>query len=89
MNKAVEKILTAAFRIAREAPAQQSRYAGQAKVQWAEVQRIREGLRDLGIDWTFWDAGAEISRLIKTVEGDVYPSFLDEALNSGDGVYRP
>lgn len=89
MNKSVEKILTAAFRIAREAPAKQSRYAGQAKVHWAEVQRIREGLRELSIDWTFWDAGAEIARLIKIVDWDSYPSYLDEALNSGDGVYRP
>ncbi|MCX7602167.1 MAG: hypothetical protein N2Z75_09560 [Meiothermus sp.] len=69
MNESIKKILTAAFWIAREAPAEQSRYAGQVKVQWAEVHRIREALRELKIDWNYWDTGCEISRLIDAANG--------------------
>lgn len=36
-----------------------------------------------------WDPAVEIARLIKIVDSDSYPSYLDEALNTGDGVYRP
>lgn len=89
MNKSVEKILIAAYRIAQEAPIERGRYALQAKVHWAKIVQIREGLSELGIDWTFWDPAVEIARLIKIVDSDSYPSYLDEALNTGDGVYRP
>lgn len=81
MNKSIEKILTAAFRIARE----ESPW-----VSWHhDIQAIRGALMALGIDWKAENPNPEIARLIKIVDWDNYPSFLDEALNSGDGVYRP
>jgi hypothetical protein len=68
MNTPLERLLIAAFHIAREAPRTQGRYTGQVRVQWAHVQQIRQALSDLGVDYHFWDSGAERARLLRVLQ---------------------
>lgn len=68
----IRQILLAVFYIARSAPKKRQRYAGQAKVPWSEVERIRGALSQLGIDLHSWDVARELERLEGAVAQSIW-----------------